>query len=213
MFSFPEVKNSYKFRLEICPKGNKSKKNEDEIGLFLISLNRKRLKMKFCFSLLNNAGAQCEKMSLTFGKFCYNLVGWNKYTTLSKLKANKETLLPGGCLHIQCDFTIFYSGKVLKQIVPVKSCQDTIDQSMERLLSNPVLSDFKLICGGRSFPCHKAILANKSDVLEQLVTSGNWAENKENILEIKDFHPEVVSQMLHFIYTCKIPANSKCTAR
>jgi hypothetical protein len=216
-FYFPEVNKSYKFYLYIHPTSDRTwrtrNSGNDNIGIFLRSCNKQKVNMKFSFSLLNSEGIANKTHTFisTFTWLMF-LLGSRNFTTHAELAANQDKLLAGGCLHLQSNFTIFYTGKGLaRSVAPITSSPDTVQQSMERFLTNPILSDFKIVCGGESFHCHKVVLANKSEVLEKMVRSDNWEENKENILEIEDFHPDTVRQMVRFIYTSEIPAKSKCS--
>ena len=69
------------------------------------------------------------------------------------------------------------------------------------LLTDATFSDFKIVCGDKTFNCHKNIVANKSDVLQTMMLSKDWTENKKNTLLIEDFEPKTVEQMLRFVYT------------
>ena len=77
--------------------------------------------------------------------------------------------------------------------------------AMERLLRNAEFSDFKIVCEDQTFPCHRVILANHSEVLSKMTDTNNWAETKEKIWTISDFKPETVKMMLHFIYCHQLP--------
>lgn len=46
--------------------------------------------------------------------------------------------------------------------------KDLLRQSMSNLLSAPKFSDFNIEAGGRVFPCHKDILAVRSDVFKTM---------------------------------------------
>jgi hypothetical protein len=76
---------------------------------------------------------------------------------------------------------------------------------MERLLRNAEFSDFKIVCEDQTFPCHRSILANHSEVLSKMTETKNWGEAKEKTWTISDFNPETVKMMLHFIYCHQLP--------
>jgi hypothetical protein len=209
-FHFAEVKKRYKFYLVIKSKG---KKEKDDIGIYFISKNNEKLEMKFSICLLNNSGSrfsECSQSETFLPKYNW---GFANVITRSELVANSETFLPNGNLEIECNFTIFQSTPDCFKIKPIRSDPDTCQQSMERLCLNPDFSDLQIVCGGQTFPCHKNILANKSDVLEKMLKSESWSENEDNVLSIKDFKPNVVAQMIHFIYTSQLPLNATCSTR
>ena len=110
------------------------------------------------------------------------------------------------------DITVLFSIAENFQSTTVRpDCIDfcpAVDQPLKSLLTDDSLADFVIECGGKKFPCHKAILANRSDVFAGLFSSGTWLENKSNKFPIKDHSPEVVKQTLEFIYTNQIPAGT-----
>merc|ERR550519_1098466 len=68
------------------------------------------------------------------------------------------------------------------------------------------LSEFTIICGDESFPCHKLILATRSEVFEAMFNQ-ETEEKIENQVEVKDATPVIVKVMLDYVYTGKLPEN------
>ena len=66
-------------------------------------------------------------------------------------------------------------------------------------------ADAVLHCGGRDFQCHKAILAARSQVFEAMFKY-DMEEKKSSRVEVKDCEPEVMAEMLRFIYTGRTQA-------
>lgn len=60
--------------------------------------------------------------------------------------------------------------------------------------------DFKVICNGKEFPCHKAFLAARSSVFKTMLE----ADMKEAIVEIKNQTEIVVEQFVKFFYTSHV---------
>jgi hypothetical protein len=215
-FNFPEIKKCYKFTLCLHPKGEDGKEeNKDKVGLYLHNKNSEKLDIKYSFSLLNSHGRKSEKCS---GSSSFPALtgswGWKQFTTLSKLTASPEVLLPDGCLHIRCKFTIFKVKVVRPVILPnPESPYHISHQTMKKLLTNDTFSDFKIVCDDETFNCHKNIVAAKSDVLLQMLQSENWAENEEETWKIEDFDAETVRAMIHFIYTSQLPPLYNCSLR
>merc|ERR1712126_342355 len=87
----------------------------------------------------------------------------------------------------------------------------TIEQEMKAikkkddcsLLKSGLLSDCQIVCGEKSFNCHKNILSLRSEVFSTMFTSG-LKEDEQATVEIKDFDPEIVEQMLEYIYTGEV---------
>jgi len=77
-------------------------------------------------------------------------------------------------------------------------------QNLSKLRSAENLSDVKVICKGKVFPCHKLVLSAQSPVLKTFLT-GDTKENRENRIVIKDSTPNAVELMLDYLYTGDVP--------
>ena len=75
------------------------------------------------------------------------------------------------------------------------------------LLNQKKFSDFKLTVGDFEFPCHKAVLANRSDVFARLLRSEGGVGN--NVLQLDSHKPAVIKQMIEFVYTYQLPEGTK----
>jgi len=71
------------------------------------------------------------------------------------------------------------------------------------LLESGAFSDFKIVCGGESFACHKNILGSRSTYMEAMLNSG-MKEVDDGVLEIKDLDVGEVKAVLKFIYTGRV---------
>ena len=85
-----------------------------------------------------------------------------------------------------------------ERLVPRDDYEKQMNQQIGKLLGNQKFSDVRIICGEEVFDCHRSILSVRSPVFEAMFQS----EVLENLKEvvIKDHRPEVVKEMLHFIY-------------
>ena len=211
-FEFPE--GGFTFQISVKPKGQSGKKEtKEEVGFFIYNRNDEELNIKATFSLLGSGGARFNEWSFTNTLAAKAGLGIHKLTTLAELAANQQTKLPGGHLQLRVDFTIYLhdpgSAAPRRTWAPRESLQD----SMGRLMRDSDTSDFKIVCGDEAFPCHQNIMANKSDVLKQMMASRKWKENEERSLKIDDFPPEAVKQMIFFFYTNEFPPDANCTIR
>ena len=75
--------------------------------------------------------------------------------------------------------------------------ESQLQRDLLRLLREKQFSDFKLSCGGKEFPCHKAILAARLPAFAQIFEGDPRADHHE----IEGFQPSKVKQMLEFIYS------------
>ena len=69
-------------------------------------------------------------------------------------------------------------------------------------------SDVILKCNGQQFPCHKIVLSARSDVFKAMLEN-EMKEAQDNVIELVDSTPEIVSMMVEHIYTGKIPEVSQ----
>merc|ERR1719469_1120371 len=78
-----------------------------------------------------------------------------------------------------------------------------MSNDLGELLDSGAFSDFKIVCGGESFACHKNILGARSTYMEAMLNSG-MKEGDDGVLEIKDLDVEEFKAMLRFIYTGRV---------
>ena len=92
------------------------------------------------------------------------------------------------------------------------SDETSVTKSVNRLLSslqsardNPALNDFKLHCGGKTFPCNKFILALRSPVLGKIFSheAKEEAEAEKEHLVVEDCTPEALEVFLQILYAGK----------
>ena len=192
-FFFPRAKKSFRFALQIVQGSGFS-------YFYLINRNSEAVQisgvlkvgtMSYTFSGKIEGAPSCE---------C------KKYLTrLSSGQLQAES--SAGSLLISVKFSIFddlLKSAKASRLEPVDADLE-FHQSHRNLMSDTTFSDFVIECGTEKFPCHKAILASRSDVFARLFSTKGWVENKRNLYKINDHDPAVVKQMREFIYTNKIP--------
>ena len=82
--------------------------------------------------------------------------------------------------------------------------EDNLSSDLGKLLEEGLFSDIKLVSGDHQFPVHKAILASRSPVFAGMFRHIEMEENKQGVVQIQDLEPEVLKEMLKFIYTGKV---------
>lgn len=85
-----------------------------------------------------------------------------------------------------------------------KSHECNLSTSFGSLLSEELYTDVTLVVGMREFKAHKAVLATRSPVFKAMFAS-DMEESRNNRVEITDISPEVVQEMLTYIYTDSTP--------
>ena len=77
-----------------------------------------------------------------------------------------------------------------------------LSEDLGNLFDSAQFADVTLACNGREFQCHKAILTSRSQVLAAMFEH-DMKERMNNRVEVKDMDPEVMAEMLRFLYTGK----------
>ena len=94
------------------------------------------------------------------------------------------------------------SGQSVMGSLKVPDCDLSTD--LNELLENGNFSDFTLIVGDQRFPVHKSMLAARSPVFAAMFGHHEMEESKQGEATIKDLEPEVLKEMLKYIYTGKV---------
>ena len=192
-FFFPEVQKTYNFYLAVVSRPDHSLATDRNIGVFLINNNEETLDLKVAFSFVVKKTLH-HTMERTRQFPPHTTVGSFQYISLKNLE--QFVSITKNCLHIRCKFTILKSNVI-------SSKSETCQHSMAKMLTSKKFSDFKIICDDQTFDCHKHMLANKSDVFDEMF-SENWLESKSGSIKMEHFDSQTVKQMLHYIYTNQI---------
>ena len=72
----------------------------------------------------------------------------------------------------------------------------------EKMFLKDDFSDVKIICNGKTFPCHKVILSNQSEVFKSMLSNGcgSMIEASTGEIKIKDISADVMESLLCFLY-------------
>jgi len=93
---------------------------------------------------------------------------------------------------------------VLK-VVTKKESTDHDQTSLNDLdiYNNKEFSDVVVKCGNTKFECHQVFLATRSPVFKAMLTT-NMREKINNEIQVDDIKPEVMAELLEFIYIGKV---------
>merc|ERR1719452_432232 len=165
----------------------------------------------FSFSILN-AMRQKQK-TVDFSTEEYNSiseggresVGLSDFILIDELRDSPD-LLPNGNLTIVCDLTVFgpvatISGSKFpdEKLASTDNCGKQMNEQIGKLFCEKKFSDVKITSGEEVFYCHRSILSVRSPVFEAMFQS-DMCESLSQEVFIKELKPEVVREMLHFIY-------------
>ena len=127
-----------------------------------------------------------------------------EFPTLEELKQLFEELMPDEYLELSLDIVV----ADLIETVTTLDSEDladpessTLGQSLKTLWKDNELTDFKLVCAGETFPCHKVVLACRSDVFKAMFSHGHNQEVLTGQAIIKDCKPDILNKFLEFLYT------------
>ena len=115
-------------------------------------------------------------------------------------------MLPEGTLTVVCEIGGFK--RISAHSDFLQGVRDQSDSSafpdlandLKSAFENMKHSDLKLRCGDQDFPCHKFMLASRSDVFCAMFAH-DMKENQLGVVQLDDTEPQVVKQFLAFIYT------------
>ena len=201
------------WELQLFPNGE-TEYDSNLVGLYLNNKKISQEKVSFTFSILDASHQKifCREMSTKDYHELYDvddedkhLVGFYNIITHEDFE-DRPHLLPNGNLTVVCDLTVYgpeatISGSKFpdEKLAPVDNCGKQMNEQIGKLFGDEKFSDVKITCGGKVFHCHRSILSVRSPVFEAMFQS-DMMENISRTVDIKDIKPEVVMEMLHFIY-------------
>ncbi|CAG0901627.1 unnamed protein product [Darwinula stevensoni] len=199
-----------KWCLRVNPKGlDEESKDYLSLYLLLVSCNKSEVRAKFKFSILN---AKREETKAMESQRAYRFVqgkdwGFKKFIRRDFLFDEANGLLPDDKLTLYCEVSVVadsvnISGQSNASPFRVPDCRLADDLGM--LFESQRFSDVTLAAAEKEFVAHKAILAARSPVFAAMFEH-EMEERKAGRVEIADVEPEVLQEMLRFVYTGKSP--------
>ena len=209
------------WRVWIFPNGHPGDDGEDgnigHIGVFLNKDPGTEVdKVNMIFSLVDKDGSKVKSISyddISFATATANSAdGSPKFISHSELRENQD-LIPDDTLTIMCELTIkgggvsLVDGESRSSILVPGGNEETSTwnymEDMANVFDAGQFTDVTIDCQGKMFHCHKAILAGRSPVLEAMFSS-NFKEGMGNKVEVKDITPDIIEEMLRFIYSGEV---------
>ncbi|XP_040563847.1 speckle-type POZ protein B [Lepeophtheirus salmonis] len=195
-----------KWCLRVNPKGlDEESKDYLSLYLLLVSCNKSEVRAKFKFSILN---AKREETKAMESQRAYRFVqgkdwGFKKFIRRDFLLDESNGLLPDDKLTLFCEVSVVadsvnISGQSNAVQFKVPDCR--LSEDFNGLFESAQFADVTLACQGREFKCHKALLTARSQVFAAMFEH-DMEESKHNRVEVKDVDPDVMADMLRFIYT------------
>uniref|UniRef100_A0A7S0FPG3 BTB domain-containing protein n=1 Tax=Pyrodinium bahamense TaxID=73915 RepID=A0A7S0FPG3_9DINO len=111
-------------------------------------------------------------------------------------------------LHTMSDVSVQIDAPISATLPHAATCRKTMN---ERLWRDRLFTDCTVTCGASEFRCHRAILANASDVW-RTAFEGSFIEGRDARLSIDDAEPLVVEALLKYAYTCEFDFDDAAAA-
>ncbi|XP_064396844.1 speckle-type POZ protein-like A isoform X2 [Halichondria panicea] len=205
--------DSLKWCLRVNPRGLDDE-SRDYISLYLVLVSgtKAEVRAKFKFSILNKHKEERKAME---SQRAYRFVqgkdwGFKKFIRRDFLFEDGNGLLPDDRLTIYCEVSVVADALTvtgsIHDLPIVPECD--LSKHLGELMASGSLSDVTLVIGEKEFKAHKAILAARSPVFGAMFQH-SMEESLKNRVEIQDLDPEVLQEILTYIYTGKAPNLSK----
>ena len=202
------------WRLQLYPKGEGGE-DSDFLTVYADNNSERWVWVKTWFSVLDEAKKKHYRKNGNEGDdwemqmHNQDLCGITEFLDLDFLHFEASVLLPNDCLTILCEITFLIPDRsapvsVDEDIKMVQPGQRSLLQDMEIAFSNKELTDVQLLCGDKVYDCHQFMLSARSPVFRAMF-QGNMKEKKTMTVIVKDLHPDVLEEVLTFIYTGKCP--------
>ena len=182
------------FYLSLYPKGNRE---PSWVGLYLTPVDSlKSCTVSWNMSILDKDEKQFINVTAKNRIFSEGS-GWGfkKFIEIQTLKSHEDTILPDGTL------TVFFESEGVKD----KSKDPTmcLIDDLEKFSFNDEFSDIEIHCKDIKIKAHKAILGSRSSVFKAMFTN-SCKESQTGCVNIDNMEPEVLKDLITFIYSGKV---------
>ena len=193
---------STSWKLKLYPRGDNTAEDGD-ISLFLYHANRFReVKITYeCSIWVESTKTKQNSLSAT-DRLLRRGEGWHQFCKAGTIQDHPEWFLNEN-LKIVCDIKLISekSTTTLKGEAPLtKRIQSQMNDDYSKLFLDGVHADVEIKCGDKTFPCHRSILSARSPVFKAMFEA-DMEETREGKVEIKDYSPEVIEDVLLFMYS------------
>ena len=180
------------------------------LSVFLQKVSEDDARATTFFSILDSSNTKKNSLGnrkfLKYSNLFRKTSGIAQFVSLDTLNSQSTVLLPNDSLTIVCDITILGPEKTVT-VSPnfqeqKKRKLDLLSQDLEDAFGNKEFSDVKIHCGDKVFDCHQFMLSARSPVF-RVMFQADMTEKKTKKVEIMDLQPDVVAEMLSFIYVGK----------
>ncbi|XP_028811155.1 speckle-type POZ protein-like [Denticeps clupeoides] len=180
---------------------------EEYLSLYFhwISGPKTGIPVKGRMAILNSEGEEAisRELDRTFRMMPGKVVGFDTFARLEDIMNEETGILQNDTLTVTCELHLLHSPEnTQRSQVKVPECSMADD--LGDLWDQSLLPDCSLVVAGQEFQAHKAILAARCPVFRAMFMH-NMMERQTNRVEIHEMEPEVLKELLTFIYSGKAP--------
>jgi len=189
-----------KWKLQLYPYGDKSAK--DGYLSFYLQAEDQETKSRASYKIYiaDNNGKQIYTiMSPAVNEFEPSTGwGWGRRSALL-IEELMEKWLIDDVLTLVCEISVLGTNYEVKQ-----NHRSQMMEDLGKAYIDKKSLDVTVNCGDASFKCSKFMLTARSPVFEAMFQH-DTEENQKNLVEVKDFQPKVLEEMLKYIHTGSAP--------
>lgn len=186
---------------ELYPKGVKN--HEGFVSIYVSPLFVGPATATYQLSILNEKKEKYGTRDSKKQIFTKKTGGWGYHEFLKRdiLLDAKNGLLPENNLRILCELNVVENPVNNTKILMNREAKLTeLSNDLSNLLATSDMSDVVISVGEKSFKVHRIILAARSPVFGAMFKH-DLAENITNTINITDIEPDVIEQVIHYLYS------------
>lgn len=180
----------------LYPNGQ-SQNCKEYIAVYIFINSPMRTFANLKFSLLDKSGTEINVREGIYAFAEHSGWGFETFMKRSKVLDAAEGLLVDDKLTVLCRVR-FLIGEDSEQMAITENRMQ-VSHDLGSQFESETFSDITLVARGHEFPVHRIILASRSPVFSAML-SHDMREKTESKVVIGDIEPEVLKEMLRFIY-------------
>jgi len=192
--------------VRVYPNGDKISV-KDHVSAYLMNDTRDAVIVSCTFLVVSPNGSKLKLREYDMKKLLpKNGSGWEKFLSRNRHELAKYTR--NETLTLVVDVRVIGDNESVELVGVSKTNealfdkyhQDQLSLDLHHLYSTKEFADITIKCEGKSYGCHKYILASRSPVFKAMFES-DMKEKRTGSVEIKNMRPEVLERLLGYIYT------------
>jgi len=205
------------WKLKLYPRGDTNEVT-DFLSVYLSNQTDFPVKARYEFTILDSEKRRQNKVKSQYTEFRAKPDSWGfrKFLHMDTLKNRSTSWTPDDTLTIVCDISIVGQERVLSGCKYPDDTSNKVDpkhknraheqlsMDYKKVFDSNAFSDCTITCQETEFKCHMFVLAARSPVFQAMFTNDHQ-EAITKTVDIKNLTPNVVKDMLNYIYTGNTP--------